>query len=338
MIVEAPAAPDLPPVEVDVVRVGQILSNLVGNARKYAPDASPIVIGADRRRTSWLVLTVDDEGVGYPRGGTWSRHGTVPPRLECPGIAHPRDWASVRSSAAGSSRPMAGPCRRDGPAGRPDGHPGPLRAAAGGANRAPQADRARDRPHRRRRTGVRRARRAVGRSGRLRHGHRPDRDRRPCAGSTTSARISSSSMSHPPGPRWLAAPGAASESSAGSRSSWSPPAARRRRRSGLEARRGRLHHEAAVVPGTHRRAWRPPFVGPRRVPPGAPAATAPPRPGRRSRRPPSPAARSSRSPSRRPNSGSSRTWSSMPASWRRIDRSSGPCGVPDTTATSTCCG
>jgi signal transduction histidine kinase len=55
----------LPPVEVDVVRVGQILSNLVGNARKYAPDASPIVIGA-AVESDWLAVTVDDEGVGIP--------------------------------------------------------------------------------------------------------------------------------------------------------------------------------------------------------------------------------------------------------------------------------
>jgi signal transduction histidine kinase len=56
---------DLPPLDVDVGRVGQVLSNLVGNARKYAPDDSPIVIGA-AVDGAWLAITVDDEGVGVP--------------------------------------------------------------------------------------------------------------------------------------------------------------------------------------------------------------------------------------------------------------------------------
>lgn len=55
----------LPLVDVDVVRVGQVLSNLVGNARKYAPGGSPIVVGA-RVDGSWVAMTVDDEGVGIP--------------------------------------------------------------------------------------------------------------------------------------------------------------------------------------------------------------------------------------------------------------------------------
>jgi PAS domain S-box-containing protein len=56
---------DLPPVHVDVVRVGQVLANLVGNALKYAPDESPVVVGATPR-DGWLEVTVDDEGVGVP--------------------------------------------------------------------------------------------------------------------------------------------------------------------------------------------------------------------------------------------------------------------------------
>ncbi len=59
------ASDDLPLVEVDIARVGQILSNLVGNALKYAPDGSPVVIGAAPARP-WLEVTVDDEGVGIP--------------------------------------------------------------------------------------------------------------------------------------------------------------------------------------------------------------------------------------------------------------------------------
>jgi two-component system sensor histidine kinase KdpD len=56
---------DLPPIDVDVVRVGQVLANLVGNALKYAPDDSPVVVGASPYG-DWLVVTVDDEGVGIP--------------------------------------------------------------------------------------------------------------------------------------------------------------------------------------------------------------------------------------------------------------------------------
>ena len=63
LVADLPA--DLPPVEVDVVRVGQVLSNLVGNARKYAPDGSPIVVGA-AVDGPWLAVTVDDAGVGIP--------------------------------------------------------------------------------------------------------------------------------------------------------------------------------------------------------------------------------------------------------------------------------
>lgn len=63
LVTELPA--DLPPIEVDIARVGQILSNLVGNALKYAPDGSPVVVGA-AVAGPWLAVTVDDEGVGIP--------------------------------------------------------------------------------------------------------------------------------------------------------------------------------------------------------------------------------------------------------------------------------
>jgi signal transduction histidine kinase len=59
------AAADLPPIEVDIARVGQILANLVGNALKYAPDGSPVVLGAAPAGT-WLAVTVEDEGIGIP--------------------------------------------------------------------------------------------------------------------------------------------------------------------------------------------------------------------------------------------------------------------------------
>ncbi|MEO5884201.1 MAG: histidine kinase dimerization/phospho-acceptor domain-containing protein, partial [Candidatus Limnocylindrales bacterium] len=54
LVADLPA--DLPALEVDIVRVGQILSNLVGNALKYAPDRSPVVMAA-RADAAWLTVT-----------------------------------------------------------------------------------------------------------------------------------------------------------------------------------------------------------------------------------------------------------------------------------------
>jgi PAS domain S-box-containing protein len=62
LLVELPV--ELPELDVDVGRIGQVLSNLVGNARKYAPDG-PVVIGATVDG-AWLAVTVDDEGIGVP--------------------------------------------------------------------------------------------------------------------------------------------------------------------------------------------------------------------------------------------------------------------------------
>jgi signal transduction histidine kinase len=56
---------DLPPVEVDPSRVGRILENLVGNALKYAPDDSPVLVGA-LADGAWLTVHIDDEGIGVP--------------------------------------------------------------------------------------------------------------------------------------------------------------------------------------------------------------------------------------------------------------------------------
>jgi signal transduction histidine kinase len=63
LVVDAPA--DLPDLDVDIGRVGQVLANLVGNALKYASDDTPVVITAkaDRR---WLGVTVSDQGIGIP--------------------------------------------------------------------------------------------------------------------------------------------------------------------------------------------------------------------------------------------------------------------------------
>ena len=58
---------DLPAIDVDILRVGQVLSNLFGNARKYAPGETPVVLGATIEG-DWLAVTVDDAGVGIPDG------------------------------------------------------------------------------------------------------------------------------------------------------------------------------------------------------------------------------------------------------------------------------
>jgi signal transduction histidine kinase len=56
---------DLPPIEVDAARVGQILENLVENAFKYGPPDGFVGISA-RVDGEWLAVAVDDEGVGIP--------------------------------------------------------------------------------------------------------------------------------------------------------------------------------------------------------------------------------------------------------------------------------
>jgi PAS domain S-box-containing protein len=58
-------ADDLPLLDVDAARVGQVFENLVANALKYAPPGSLITIGASAS-ADWLTATVDDEGVGIP--------------------------------------------------------------------------------------------------------------------------------------------------------------------------------------------------------------------------------------------------------------------------------
>jgi signal transduction histidine kinase len=63
LVVDLP--PDLPPIDVDAGRIGRVLENLVGNALKYAPDGSPVVLRASIDG-DWLVAMVDDEGVGVP--------------------------------------------------------------------------------------------------------------------------------------------------------------------------------------------------------------------------------------------------------------------------------
>jgi signal transduction histidine kinase len=57
--------PDLPALEADGARVGQILENLVENAFKYGPPTGVVALSASVRG-AWLDVAVDDEGVGIP--------------------------------------------------------------------------------------------------------------------------------------------------------------------------------------------------------------------------------------------------------------------------------
>ena len=59
------APDDLPAIDVDIVRVGQVLENLVGNALKYAADGGPVVLDAGVD-DGWLAVSVEDEGIGIP--------------------------------------------------------------------------------------------------------------------------------------------------------------------------------------------------------------------------------------------------------------------------------
>ncbi|HSS35570.1 MAG TPA: ATP-binding protein, partial [Patescibacteria group bacterium] len=62
--VELPA--DLPAVEVDPIRIGQVLENLVGNAAKYAPGTSAIRVSASVEPAGWLTVEIEDDGIGIP--------------------------------------------------------------------------------------------------------------------------------------------------------------------------------------------------------------------------------------------------------------------------------
>ncbi len=61
LIIDIPA--DLPLMRADPQRVGQVLSNLVENATKYAPAKTSIIIGA-QADPSWVTVSVRDQGCG----------------------------------------------------------------------------------------------------------------------------------------------------------------------------------------------------------------------------------------------------------------------------------
>lgn len=57
--------PDLAPIFVDEDRMAQVLGNLVGNALRYAPTDSAVVLTASQEG-HWMVFTVTDTGEGVP--------------------------------------------------------------------------------------------------------------------------------------------------------------------------------------------------------------------------------------------------------------------------------
>jgi two-component system phosphate regulon sensor histidine kinase PhoR len=57
---------DLPAVEVDPIRIGQVFENLLDNARKYGQTDAPIVLRAGVSEPDWVVVEVIDSGIGVP--------------------------------------------------------------------------------------------------------------------------------------------------------------------------------------------------------------------------------------------------------------------------------
>lgn len=57
--------PDLPPLQADKVRIGQVIINLVENAVKFSPEGSQIEIEALLKGSS-VVFSVQDHGIGMP--------------------------------------------------------------------------------------------------------------------------------------------------------------------------------------------------------------------------------------------------------------------------------
>lgn len=61
--IRASIAPDLPPIETDPRRVGQIITTLLSNAILFSPSSSVVTLTA-RREGDNVVIAVDDHGIG----------------------------------------------------------------------------------------------------------------------------------------------------------------------------------------------------------------------------------------------------------------------------------
>ena len=65
MTVAVAAGPDVPALDLDPVRMRQVISNLVDNALRVMPSGGTITLGAAADATA-LTLTVADDGPGIP--------------------------------------------------------------------------------------------------------------------------------------------------------------------------------------------------------------------------------------------------------------------------------
>jgi signal transduction histidine kinase len=63
---EPRVAPGLPAVEVDTVRIGQVLANLLQNALRHTPSGGSAVVAADRVEGGLVAFAVEDTGPGIP--------------------------------------------------------------------------------------------------------------------------------------------------------------------------------------------------------------------------------------------------------------------------------
>jgi PAS domain S-box-containing protein len=62
-ILEVRLPPGLPPINVDKMRIAQVITNLVENATKFSPAGSPITIDAQARENQ-IIVRVTDKGIG----------------------------------------------------------------------------------------------------------------------------------------------------------------------------------------------------------------------------------------------------------------------------------
>ena len=59
--------PGLPPVRGDEARLGQVFVNLLHNAVKFSPGGGEVLVSV-RRSDGELIASVEDHGIGVPRG------------------------------------------------------------------------------------------------------------------------------------------------------------------------------------------------------------------------------------------------------------------------------
>jgi signal transduction histidine kinase len=64
LVVETP--PDLPELELDPVRIREVLTNLIANALRYTPPRGQVCIRCDREDGDRVVVSVSDTGPGIP--------------------------------------------------------------------------------------------------------------------------------------------------------------------------------------------------------------------------------------------------------------------------------